>query len=487
MPRRQPLEQQRERRARRSPRPGSGTSSRRRPRRTPRSRRCRRARRRARRREAAAVALDRARDLGARHERQLVARQVGVLARVGVGEVDARRARRGSSTSPSAGSGTGASSTSSSTSGPPHSLIRIARMRATRAQRLPRAGPSAPHVASPSSDPSPSTPSRPRRASATACSAAPPCTSRSPRRSSPRRAWSGPVGDDFGEEEYARPARPRRDHRRHRARRRAARRSSGPAATSATSTSATRCRPTSTSSSTSSPSSRTPRAAADVAVPGQHPARPAARGARAVRGRALHRAGLDEPVDRHRPRVAREDDRDGRLRDPQRRASSSSSPTSPTSSAPRAWCSTSGRASWSPSRASTARRCSRARASSALPAYPTEDVVDPTGAGDTFAGGFMGYVAAHADEELDDELLRRAMAYGTALASFNVEAFGTERMQTLTATRSPSAWPSCSASALRGDADPAARLVRETGLGAPRRAGVRSAPWAGRCSISSSP
>ena len=68
-----------------------------------------------------------------------------------------------------------------------------------------------------------------------------------------------------------------------------------------------------------------------------------------------------------------------------------------------------------------------------LPAYPTADVVDPTGAGDTFAGGFVGYVAAHADEEITDELLRRAMAYGTALASFNVEAFGTERMQTLTA------------------------------------------------------
>ena len=67
-----------------------------------------------------------------------------------------------------------------------------------------------------------------------------------------------------------------------------------------------------------------------------------------------------------------------------------------------------------------------------LPAYPTADVVDPTGAGDTFAGGFMGYVAAHADEELSDELLRRAMAYGTAMASFNVEAFGSERMQELT-------------------------------------------------------
>jgi sugar/nucleoside kinase (ribokinase family) len=67
-----------------------------------------------------------------------------------------------------------------------------------------------------------------------------------------------------------------------------------------------------------------------------------------------------------------------------------------------------------------------------LPSYPTTDVVDPTGAGDTFAGGFMGYVAARIDEEITDELLRTAMAYGTAMASFNVEAFGSERMQTLT-------------------------------------------------------
>ncbi len=63
----------------------------------------------------------------------------------------------------------------------------------------------------------------------------------------------------------------------------------------------------------------------------------------------------------------------------------------------------------------------------ALPAYPTPDVVDPTGAGDTFAGGFVGHVAAHGEEDL-----RSALAYGTALASFNVEAFGTERLQTLT-------------------------------------------------------
>ncbi len=68
----------------------------------------------------------------------------------------------------------------------------------------------------------------------------------------------------------------------------------------------------------------------------------------------------------------------------------------------------------------------------ALPAYPMEDVVDPTGAGDTFAGGFVGYIAAHADDELSDDLLRRAMAHGTALASFNVEEFGTERVERLT-------------------------------------------------------
>jgi len=67
-----------------------------------------------------------------------------------------------------------------------------------------------------------------------------------------------------------------------------------------------------------------------------------------------------------------------------------------------------------------------------LPAYPLEDVRDPTGAGDTFAGGFVGYIAAHLDKSLSDELLRRAMAYGTALASFNVEEFGTERVARLT-------------------------------------------------------
>jgi sugar/nucleoside kinase (ribokinase family) len=67
-----------------------------------------------------------------------------------------------------------------------------------------------------------------------------------------------------------------------------------------------------------------------------------------------------------------------------------------------------------------------------LPAFPLETVVDPTGAGDSFAGGFVGYIAAHPQEELDHDLLTRAMAYGTAIASFNVEEFGTERVVRLT-------------------------------------------------------
>jgi sugar/nucleoside kinase (ribokinase family) len=67
----------------------------------------------------------------------------------------------------------------------------------------------------------------------------------------------------------------------------------------------------------------------------------------------------------------------------------------------------------------------------ALPAYPLETVIDPTGAGDTFAGGLVGYLAANAQGGISDELLRAAMAYATALASFNVEEFGTERVARL--------------------------------------------------------
>ena len=66
----------------------------------------------------------------------------------------------------------------------------------------------------------------------------------------------------------------------------------------------------------------------------------------------------------------------------------------------------------------------------AIPAYPLESVFDPTGAGDTFAGGFMGYLASQ--EKIDDAAMRRAMVYGTVMASFNVEEFGTERVDRLT-------------------------------------------------------
>jgi sugar/nucleoside kinase (ribokinase family) len=65
-----------------------------------------------------------------------------------------------------------------------------------------------------------------------------------------------------------------------------------------------------------------------------------------------------------------------------------------------------------------------------LTSYPTADIVEPTGAGDTFAGGLMGYVAEQGGEP-DDATLRRAMAYGTACASFNVEGFGSERLYEL--------------------------------------------------------
>ena len=68
----------------------------------------------------------------------------------------------------------------------------------------------------------------------------------------------------------------------------------------------------------------------------------------------------------------------------------------------------------------------------ALPAYPLENVLDPTGAGDSFAGGFLGYLDAHSDEPPSQELVRRAMTYGSVMASFNVEEFGTERVQRLT-------------------------------------------------------
>jgi sugar/nucleoside kinase (ribokinase family) len=64
------------------------------------------------------------------------------------------------------------------------------------------------------------------------------------------------------------------------------------------------------------------------------------------------------------------------------------------------------------------------------PALPLEEVFDPTGAGDTFAGGFMGYIAATDDTSFEN--MKRAIIAGSALASFCVEKFGTERLTDLT-------------------------------------------------------
>lgn len=64
------------------------------------------------------------------------------------------------------------------------------------------------------------------------------------------------------------------------------------------------------------------------------------------------------------------------------------------------------------------------------PALPLEDVFDPTGAGDTFAGGFMGYLAS--TDDISFENMKRAIINGSALASFCVEQFGTERLMTIT-------------------------------------------------------
>lgn len=73
-----------------------------------------------------------------------------------------------------------------------------------------------------------------------------------------------------------------------------------------------------------------------------------------------------------------------------------------------------------------------------LPAYPTDKVVDPTGAGDSFAGGMMGHLAAQgldrpaANGGLSLDQLRRSLAFGTIVASYNIEDFGLGRMKTVT-------------------------------------------------------
>jgi sugar/nucleoside kinase (ribokinase family) len=64
------------------------------------------------------------------------------------------------------------------------------------------------------------------------------------------------------------------------------------------------------------------------------------------------------------------------------------------------------------------------------PGYPLEEVFDPTGAGDTFAGGFIGSLAKSGS--LDEDAMRRAVIYGSAMASFAVEGFSLDRLALLT-------------------------------------------------------
>lgn len=72
-------------------------------------------------------------------------------------------------------------------------------------------------------------------------------------------------------------------------------------------------------------------------------------------------------------------------------------------------------------------------------AYPLEDIHDPTGAGDTFAGGLVGYLAS-SESELTFEKLKKAVVVGTVLASYNVEAFSMNRMQSLTRADVDARW-----------------------------------------------
>jgi sugar/nucleoside kinase (ribokinase family) len=67
-----------------------------------------------------------------------------------------------------------------------------------------------------------------------------------------------------------------------------------------------------------------------------------------------------------------------------------------------------------------------------VPGYPLETVVDPTGAGDAFAGGFFGYLDHHSESLGNDQVLRCATVYGSVIASYAIEEFGSERLQRLT-------------------------------------------------------
>ena len=180
------------------------------------------------------------------------------------------------------------------------------------------------------------------------------------------------------------------------------------------------------------------RSSAD-ALPRQHPAGAPARRPRPVTG-VVRRPRLDEPLDRDCARLAHRRDRRGRLRAAQRcRAADADREAEPET----------GGEGDDGARAEVvvAKRgeygaiCSRPTRSLRSRPSRLEEVRDPTGAGDSFAGGFLGYLdSVRADGVHDEQALRRAMVYGSVMASFNVEDFGTERVARLDArTRSPGA------------------------------------------------
>ena len=183
----------------------------------------------------------------------------------------------------------------------------------------------------------------------------------------------GPVGDDFGDAEYEVLRSRGVVDRRHRARRRAARPSSGGPLRAATSTRATRCRHELNVFEHFEPKLSEASRDADVAVPGQHPARPAARrcASSATSARFVALDSMNLWIDIARDSLVRTIRRSTACSSTT--PSSRSSPTSPTSSAPRARCIELGpRRSSSPSRASTAPRCSPTEGFFGLPAYPLE-------------------------------------------------------------------------------------------------------------------
>ncbi len=116
----------------------------------------------------------------------------------------------------------------------------------------------------------------------------------------------------------------------------------------------------------------------------------------------------------------------------------------------------------------------------AAPAFPLEEVFDPTGAGDTFAGGFIGYLAGAGDSR--EDTLRRAVVMGSTLASFCVEDFSLDRLLRLTRAEIDERFRRFRSHDLRDDLNPSRGVLRRTPLRPPAPlAGVNPASSAARC------